>query len=182
MGKEIVRVFVMGCLAVASIFAGNPTGDLRAVVAGVESRQRAEEIAGETKEILKHFPVTSSRVHLRKNSGLWLVVITPLDPGDVTTAPLLSALSKRYPGILLLGNGARSVMRRGEPSKGPQRVTGENGLGREWMILLALGLAGYTAYRLRRRRLRNLGEEQEKLETRQRSLRLKLKGAVSERG
>ncbi|HFC04013.1 MAG TPA: hypothetical protein ENJ74_03995 [Nitratifractor salsuginis] len=183
MGKRIARIFVMGCLVTAAVAAGNPKGDLSAVVAGVESRQKADEIAGEVKEMLKRFSVVSSRVLLRKNSGVWLVEITPLHSGEATTPPLLAALSKRYPGILVFGKEVGGVVQTegGKSSKTPLRSTGEERRGLEWMILLVLALAGYTAYRLRRRRLRNLGEEQEILETRQRSLRLKLKGGNRER-
>jgi len=183
MGKRIARIFVIGCLVTASIAAGDPKGVLSVVVAGVESRQKADGIARDVKEMLKRFSVVSSRVLLRNNSGVWLVEITPLHPDDATTPLLLTGLSKRYPGILVFGKEAGGVTRTvGEKSsKSTLPSTGNEKRGLEWIILLLLALAGYTAYRLRRRRLRNLDEEQEMLETRQRSLRLKLKGGNRER-
>ena len=182
MGKMIIRLLVMGCLLTALTVAENLSGGLRAVLAGVDNRQKAEETAAEAAEILKNFPTAASRIAVRKNLGLWLVEIGPLDPGGTQTPVLLSALSKHYPGILVLGKEKRKIpSQRGViTTAGSSHPSEKRGRGWEWLILTIMALSGYAAYRLRGRRLRRLGVEQEMLETRQRSLRLKLKGA--ERG
>ena len=183
MGKMNARLLVMGPLLTVLIMTQNLFGGLYAVLAGVESREKAEKVAAEAAEILKAFPAAASRVVLRKNSGLWLVEVGPLGSNTgATTSPLLSELSKHYPGILLLREEIRSSGR-----KRGQKTTEESFLsaakkGRswEWVVLMVMTLAGYVAYRRRRERLRYLKREQEVLETRQKSLGMKLKGV--ERG
>jgi len=184
MKKRIALFLVVGYLVTASIAAGKLPDSLRAVVAGVESRQKAEGIASETREILKQFPTIPARVLLQKNSGLWLVEITPIESNDAASSSLLSVLSKRYPGILLLGRTTRNIPKgadREEASKSALRSREHSGRGWEWLTLLIMALAGVVAYGLRKRRLRSLGKEQEILENRQRSLRLKLKGEEYEK-
>ena len=179
MEKMIARLLVAGCLLTASITAEDLSGGPRAVLAGVKSRQKAEKTAAEAAEILKDLPGAASRITVRKISGLWLVEIGPLDPGSVR---IPAVLSKHYPGILILGEEKRKISPRtgGVFDAGSFPPPERRGRGWEWLILVIMALSGYAAYRLRGRRLRHLDAEQEVLETRQKSLSLKLKGA--ERG
>ena len=182
MGKMTIRLFVAGCLLSALIVAGNLSGGLRAVLAGVENRQKAEEIAAEAAEIMDNLPGASSRITVHKTSGLWLVEVGPLDPGGAGTPAVLAMLSKHYPEILIFGEGKRKISPRiaGASVAGSSQPSEKRGRGWEWLILVIMAVSGYAVYRLRGRRLRRLDAEQAVLETRQKSLRLKLKGA--ERG
>ena len=182
MGKRITRLLVAGCLLSALIVAENLSGGLRAVLAGVESRQKAEKTAAEAAEIMKNLPGTASRITVHKTSGLWLVEIGSLEPSGAGTPAVLAVLSKHYPEILIIGEEKRKISPRvgGVSTAGSSHSPEKRGRGWEWLILVIMALSGYAAYRLRGRRLRRLDAEQVVLETRQRSLRLKLKGA--ERG
>jgi len=157
-----------------------------AVVAGEESRQAAESIAADLNRIVSERMKRghpSVQVGIDRAGGLWLVEVGPLEMQNTAPDPLLGILAERYPGLLLLSQGALPPAEAGKISPPVHGRRGYPGtvaifgftVRWEWLALLFMATAGGLWLLLRARRLGRMEDEQKRLEYRQNSIRARLR-------